>query len=179
MDRKIIDYLPPFVQEVREIQRIMDSEQPEFELSYDFLHRVLKDQFVDSATEAGLSRLERIMGIKIKGTDTIAERRFRILVLLNNQAVYTMRVLRESLADLLGQNGFYLTLDSDRFTLDVRLALGNKEMYGTIENYIRSVIPANIVLVVRVMFNPQSLLKKLKHKDMKPFTHKALREEVI
>ena len=90
-DRKLIHYLPPFVQEYVEIQEIMKTEQHETDLLWIATEGVFADQFIQDATINGVSRWESMLGISPKGTDTLDERKFRVLSKLNQELPYTLR----------------------------------------------------------------------------------------
>ena len=75
MDRKLISYLPPVLQEVADFQAINEANEPELALAWDTLHRVTRNQFLDTADEWGVSRWEQELAIHPKGTDTIAVRK--------------------------------------------------------------------------------------------------------
>ena len=95
MERKIIDYLPPYLTVYKEIKAIMEAEQPEFEIVWPQAENVLNDQFVSDSSTIGIERMEKILGIIPKKTDTLDERKFRILVKLNEQLPYTLPVLEQ------------------------------------------------------------------------------------
>ena len=48
MERKIIDYLPPYLMVYKEIKAIMEAEQPEFEIVWQQAENVLNNQFVSA-----------------------------------------------------------------------------------------------------------------------------------
>lgn len=59
MDRKLLDYLPPVLREVMEIQAINEANEPEISLAWDALSLVMANQFLDTADSTGLSVWER------------------------------------------------------------------------------------------------------------------------
>ena len=79
MERKLIDYLPYVIRDYAEFQGIMGSEQPEVEKAWNTTDDLLDNQFIPTAGNMGLSRWEKILGITPKGTDSLEDRRFRIL----------------------------------------------------------------------------------------------------
>ena len=79
MERKLIDYLPYVIRDYAEFQGIMGSEQPEIEKAWNTTDDLLDNQFIPTAGNMGLSRWEKILGITPKGTDSLEDRRFRIL----------------------------------------------------------------------------------------------------
>ena len=109
-NRKLIDYLPLFIQEFVEMQRIMSAEQPEVDALWDSCENVLNDSFIMYASENGVKRWESIIGITPKDTDTLDERRFRILTKMNQELPYTMVKLKEVLTVICGEGNFFIDL---------------------------------------------------------------------
>lgn len=149
MERKIIDYLPPYLTVYKEIKAIMEAEQPEFEIVWPQAENVLNDQFVSDSSTIGIERMEKILGIIPKKTDTLDERKFRILVKLNEQLPYTLPVLKQQLKRMCGENGYRLILSADKYLLNVKLALGNENNYQDVCDMLRRVVPANMVISVK------------------------------
>lgn len=178
MDRKIIDYLPLYLTTYKEIREIMDAEQPEFELAWSYAEDTLNNQFVQDSSLTGVLRMEAILGIVPKTTDTLEERKFRILVKLNEQLPYTLSVLEEQLKRMCGENGYKVILSADKYLLNVKLALSNENNYQDVCDMLRRVVPANIIISVR-MFNNQEILSHYTHAQLSAYTHKQVREEVL
>ena len=103
--RQLLNYLPPYMREYLEMQEVMKAEQPEFDLFWDMVENAMNDQFIMDATEYGVSRWEKMLKLKTIGSDTLSDRKFRILTKLYGQLPYTMRKLRQILDDLLGKDG--------------------------------------------------------------------------
>ena len=102
MERKLIDYLPYVIRDYAEFQGIMGSEQPEIEKAWNTTDDLLDNQFIPTAGNMGLSRREKILGITPKGTDSLEDRRFRILTRINEELPYTLPQLRNILETLCG-----------------------------------------------------------------------------
>ena len=178
MDRRLIDYLPPFVGEYKEIEAIMDTEQPVFEKVWEDAENVLADQFVSSATEKGIARYEKILGITPKGTHTLEERRFDVLARMNEQLPYTMEQLHTSLASLCGKDGYALKLDANRYTITIKLALANENNLKAVTELLSKMMPANIVQVIG-MLNTYAMITEFTHEQLATYTHKRLREDIL
>lgn len=158
-DRKLIHYLPPFVQEYKEMQEIMKAEQPEIDLLWIAAEGVFADQFIQDATENGVSRWESMLGISPKGTDTLDERKFRILSKLNQELPYTMRKLEQVLTTLCGPDGYSIELNAVEYEIEVKLGLANHNNYGEVERTLKAMIPANLTQVVTLLFNTWEAVK--------------------
>lgn len=105
LDRKLIDYLPPVLQQTREMQAVMEGEQPAVAGLWDAWKTVLDALFVRYANEQGLARWERMLGIRPRGTDSMEVRRVAVLARLNEQLPFTERTLRLMLDGVCGPAG--------------------------------------------------------------------------
>ena len=177
-DRLLIDYLPPFVQEFQEIKKIMEVEQPEIDNLWESCGNALNDQFVLYATENGVRRWEKIMGIAPKDTDTIDERKFRILSKMNQELPYTLYKLKEALTTLCGANNFSINLQPEIYHIEVKLALSNANNYQDIVNLLKKMIPANLTQHVQIMYNGYKNFNGYTHSELRVKTHDELRSEV-
>lgn len=177
MDRKLIDYLPIFIQNYAEVEAIMNAEQVSVEKTWTSAEDVMNDQFITEATENGVKRWESILGITPKANFTLDERKFLILARLNEQLPYTMESLKTALTALCGADGYTLKIDSDKYVLTVKLALYNEKNIESVGELLDKMIPANLITKVTI-FNTHALLTGYTHEQLAQFTHKAIREEI-
>lgn len=178
MDRQLKDYLPIFVQEYAEIGTIMDTEQVSVENVWTETENVMCDQFVLEATENGVKRWESILNMKPKGTYTLDERRFNILVKLQEQLPYTVATLNTALTAICGEDGYFLKIDNDKYLLTVRLALYNENNVQSVSELLEKMIPANMIISV-TLFNTHNILSAYTHEFLSQYTHKQTREEIL
>lgn len=179
LDRQLIDYLPPFVQNYDEIKRIMNSEQVEVESAWTSANNVMNDQFVTRATENGAKRWESILNITPKATYTLEERKFNILTRLNEQLPYTMETLKNSLSSLCGENGYTLILNHNNYELSIKLALTNQNNFETVTNLLSKVVPANMITSVDLMYNKHETIGRFTHLQISGYTHEELRSAIM
>lgn len=104
-DKKLIDYLPLFLQDIREYSGLMNAVQPEVDSLRAALAQLLADVFVDSASSSGLSRWEKSVGITHASAGA-AKRRKDILTKLNGLTLHSVAALREELAGWLRRESF-------------------------------------------------------------------------
>lgn len=178
MDRKLIDYLPMFMQNYVEIRAIMDTEQVDVVKAWEDSENVMNDQFVTDATENGVKRWEAILGITPKVTFTLDERKFNILTRMNEQLPYTMESLKNALSSLCGDDGYTLKLDANKYELVVKLALENENSIEMVVNLLDKMIPANIVKIV-MLYNTHLILADFTHEQLAAYTHEELRKEIL
>ncbi len=178
-DRKLIDYLPPFMQVYREMATVMEAEQPEFDLLWSSSENALADQYIYDATENSVARWESMLGISPKGTDTLDERKFRILTRLNQELPYTVRKLMQVLTNLCGADGYSVEVNAAEYHVEVKLAMSNESNYSEVESILKKMLPANLTQHIQIMYNSHNTLKRFTHAQLSAYTHDQLRKEVF
>lgn len=181
MDRTInlIEYVPPILAETKEFQAICAAENAEIERLRTAYLNLFADQFIQTATENGIARLEKIMGIVPKGTDTLEIRRFRLLARKQEKLPYTKWTLPEQLAALCGDDGYSLNIDHASRKIAVRVALTVKGMYDAVELLLLKQRPANMIVDLSLLYNQWITLATKKWGDMTAITWNNARNEVI
>ena len=147
-DVSLLAYLPPFMQDFTEIAATLNAEDPEFVVVWDSADRVLKNQFIATADEYGISRFEKILKILPSKEDTLESRRSRVQNRWFNNIPYTMRTLIQRLTTLCADHGFTLTkYFTDAYTLEIHTDL---ELFGQVEELeriIQTMIPCNLIVI--------------------------------
>jgi len=173
------DYWIEEIQNAQEFKSMADSEDPEFLNLQSEIIDLIDDQFINTATETGIARREKILNIQPFNNDTLDSRRFRVGVKWDNQLPYTYRQLEDKLADLVGSNGYTIVLNNAAYTLTARISLGVKRMRNDADIMIRNMAPANLVISVDLLYNRHIDLANFTHAHLHTYTHRELREEVI
>ena len=102
---RLISYLPPFLQEYREVRAALEAEDPEFRLVWEGTDYVLRNEFILTADEYGISRFEKLLGIvPVKGED-LESRRMAVFGRWYNVRPYTWRMLLERLRGIPCEEG--------------------------------------------------------------------------
>lgn len=177
-NRHLLDYLPPFMREFAEMKRIMDAEQTEVDDLWKSCDKALDEQFVATASEYGISRYERILGIVPKATSTLDERRFTISTRMTEDTPYTMTSLKQKLENLCGKDGYSVELDANNYILKVRIALTARNNYDDVCAMLQKIVPANMVIDASLMYNQNKKFVSYTHEQLKAYTHNQLRNEV-
>lgn len=148
MDREInlLDYLPPNLQELAEFKALCAAETAECNRMASAHQNLFSDQFIETSTENGLSRLEKIMGIVPKGTDTLDARRFRLLARKNEKLPYTFRTLTQKMALLCGGPNFELVPNFDVFRMGVITYLEQPGQVNELARLLERFVPCNLVI---------------------------------
>lgn len=179
MDRQLIKYLPFVVRDYSEFQGIMGSEQPEFERAWNSADDLLDNQFISTAGTMGLSRWEKILKITPKGTDTLEDRRFRILTRINEELPYTIPQLRNILETLCGAGNYSVEVVEGAYQLLVKIGLEAKNNFNDVESMLNRVVPQNMVVNLLQLYNTHAELGRFTHAQLAAYTHNQLRNEVL
>ncbi len=143
----LVSYLPLFMQTYKEPVAALEAENPEFEIIWKATDKVLKNRFISTADEYGISRFEKMLGIHPTDDDTLESRRSRVQSKWFSKLPYTLRVLLQKLTVLCGDTDFKL---NHNFTVGYTLTLETDlELYGQVEELeyiINTMIPENIVV---------------------------------
>lgn len=139
--RRLIDYYPPVIASIKDMQQIVGSQQPMIEELWDAVSFVTENQFIDSSTEEGVKEWEDELGIVPSVHDTFEQRKKR----LKNRWVpdnrFTIPWLWEWLKRVSERDDIRVPTVSD-YVLTVRLpAIVD---YFTILNELEMYKPANI-----------------------------------
>ncbi len=171
----ILDYLPQFLKEVREITANAAGENPELENLWGAIEQAWNDQFLYTMGEYGIKRWEKIIGITPYADDTLEDRRFRIINRLNANVDYTYRRVWEHLAQMCGVNGFTMRYIAEIWTLQVRVALHKARQYEEMRRWLLEIIPLNIILDIDLLYNTHRILSRYTHGYLHQYTHGGLR----
>jgi len=139
----------------------------------------MDEQFISTAKAYGVARLEKIVGITSKATDTLEERKFRVLAKYNEDVPYTVPKLKELLTTLCGSDGYTLEINSNDFTLKVKVELTSKKNKDAVSELVERVTPVNMLISVELMYNQWQTATSLTWGDASKTTWQELREEVV
>lgn len=149
----LIAYLPPIIQELRELQAITNAENPEFQLIFDTSEQVLKNQFINDCDLDGIKRYEDILNIKPSLNDTMESRKFRVLSRWNDKMPYTWNSFLKKLDSLCGEGNYTISLDNGIYTIYLETHIGIYGGLDEIYNLLNEVIPCNLVVnITNVLF---------------------------
>lgn len=179
MRKKLNEYLPSILLKTYEFPLLCDTEQREFDHLNAAVDEVLDAQFVSTAGERGIERYEQIFSIVPQDTDTLDERRFRVLAKINAQLPFSIRRLRQQLATLCGEDGYRMEIDGGRYMLTVKVALTAKRNQQAVEELLADIVPANMVCTTLLLYNQHADLTRFTHAQLALLTHFEIREEVL
>ena len=141
---KLIQYLPEFVAEYKEIQAITDVEDPEYSLFWDQLRKTINNQFITTCDEQGISKFEKMLKLYPYESDTLEMRIARVLVEWNAQLPYTMRSLKQMLDVLCGAGNYRVKLRNNEYVLEIDTFFYDSKMLTQLNKLLLKVLPANL-----------------------------------
>jgi phage-like element PBSX protein xkdU len=157
-DIDISQFLPPVSRDSQDIQEVMRIENPEFKLLWDIMADILDNQFIPTMGEFGLSHWEWILDVLPQDTDTIEDRRNRILRLLAGTRPYTVEKLQEMLDATFGTGSVGVDLNENQYEIWFILSKEMRERSGEVINYAEPIVPKNLLLKTLVEDKTQTKL---------------------
>lgn len=176
MRKQLIDYYPPEIRKVLEYQLICATVQKTLDKLAAEADQVLDDQFVLTAGINGVKRYEAVFGITPKDTDSLEDRRFRILTKVNEELPYTFQKLKNMLETLCGAGNFSAE-EIQPYGLSVRIGLAASSNYNDVVALLERIVPANIELDVSLLYVTNDRMEGYTHRYLSEFTHDYLRNE--
>ena len=141
----LLDYLPPFMREYRELKYIMAAEQPECQALCNSSETIKDNQFIVSCNEQGIAKFEDMLEITPLSGETLQDRKAKALARWIDSIPYTMRVLSRKLDALFGAGNHTETLDNDKFTISVEVTLSGSSFIRTLDELLTNILPANLL----------------------------------
>lgn len=131
-----------------------DSESLEFDFVAKRILKIYADKFILQASEYGISRYERILGIEPGKNESLEERRKRVYLLWNKKIRWTHRTFFKWLDVYLGKDNYKLSLDYDKYGIEIDVII-KESLYFDLEDLqrqVRDIIPANLTQFIRIKF---------------------------
>lgn len=143
-DVDLVSYLPPFMAEFREISAALETENPEFVLVWEASERVLKNEFIETADEYGISRFERILNILPSAEDTLESRRARVRLRWLNNIPYTLEAFISKLISLCGEYNFTIEIRYRNYYVEIHTHLEQFGEVDELDHIINEMMPCNM-----------------------------------
>lgn len=176
--KKYMDYLPLYLQQVKELNEIGNVADDFLKLLLDNENIILQEAFVETAQTYGLDKMENMLGIV--NWDSDAEiRRKKILTRLRGDTPYTFERVYAKLKAVCGENNVVMKYGNKPYTLVVKIGIKGKDYINIVREYLQQVIPANISLDCSIAYNTHSSVSTYTHEYLHGFKNSSIKEEVI
>lgn len=148
-DVSILNHLPSFLQEYRELKQLSEVLNPELQITSNETEIIKDNQFILHTNETGIKRFEEMLNITPDNSDTLEIRQNRVYVKWMDNIPYTYRYLITKLEAMLGTNGYEILTEFTKYYFKV--VTKNVLPSQTIEcfEYVKEMIPANLVFEVK------------------------------
>lgn len=141
-------YFPRYYEGILETDELIKVENDIWNNLYLLLNKAKNNQFIAYADEDGIYAYEQLFQIVADPeTETLEERRFRLLNRIQTLSYYTMIYLRQKLDSLFGKNNYEVKMDYLNYTLYVKSNATNSFIYKESIATINKIKPANIVFI--------------------------------
>ena len=150
-------YFPRYYEGILETDELIKVENDIWNNLYLLLNKAKNNQFIAYADEDGIYAYEQLFQIVADPeTETLEERRFRLLNRIQTLSYYTMVYLRQKLNSLFGENNYEVEMDYLNYTLYAKSNASNSFIYKESIATINKIKPANIVFI-NVPFIPTTI----------------------
>ena len=150
------DLWPPIMQELEEFQKIAGIEELYFGQLKQEIENIVDDQFIQTATEKGIARREKMLKVVPFADDTLETRRHRILLKYLDQLPYTYKRLLQYLSSV--SSNFNVALNNDAYELFIQIVLAGYPQRDALADVLGRMIPANLVLKMQTQI-PQAIFQ--------------------
>ncbi len=144
---KYIDYLPEVLKGIKEFDALGKALDGQFEAVSDKAGQTLKEPIAVTATQTGLERFEKLLGLSGVGK-TVEQRRQAVASKLVC-APFTENWLLQKLKAKCGEHGADVYLERDKYLVCVELFMQDEKALQETYDELLEVIPANMVLCVK------------------------------
>lgn len=138
-------YWIPIVRRTAEFQSLADAINPELNELSRHIYNVLKEGFVLDSSEYGVERLETAYGLTYDETDTLDDRKARILSHKSLFQPYTWRTLQQLVETSLGDTEFELSYKNDKSELWIGVNTMDENKLARLKKLLSVILPQNIV----------------------------------
>lgn len=174
-----IELLPEILKPIEDFKAVCNECGVELKLLYDHVKQALNDQFVETASKSTISKYENRFGIIPNATDTIDERRFRVLARLTDSPPYTDEYLEKKLNELCGEDNWRIYKDYASYSLLIELSLDSLANTDTVTNLVKQIVPANLNLTVRPYRMRYNELSEYTHDYLSAYTNDQIKYKQI
>lgn len=178
-DVNLLSYLPPFMQNFREIKSVFEAEDVEFKSAWQELEKAFLNSSLITADESGIARREQMLGIQPKADETLDERRFTILSRINARTPFTEKMLLSQLENLCGAGNYSVEIDCDEYMVNVLVGLVAKNSFNDVADLLERFVPANMVINLGLKYNRHNMFTAKTNNELKQYTHLQMRNEVM
>lgn len=177
MDRKILEYFPDVLKNVKEFKCLAASYQDEFDKLWDVKAEMADNCFISDMNVDCISRMEQQMEIANKASSSLEDRKLNVLVKNAQCPPYTMKELEKRMDTLCGRGCYSMWLSAENYKIWALLAVGIRDRLADVKALFEAMVPANMLIDVSLRYNYNSSVAGYTHSQLAAHSHTALRED--
>ena len=168
---------PEIVRNIREMKIIWGLDDAAYREIDDAIAGVDGDSIIATAREDRVRLIEEELGISPLPTDTIEDRRFRIMARINDAPPYNEYYIRKKLTALLGEDGYEMSIENKNLTCT--LSLMRKSNLVAVLDMLEELVSLDILINVTLRFNKWSRVGTALNTwgEVKAYTWHDIKEE--
>lgn len=170
--------LPPHLEEmvdVKELDRVSDLQMQRLE---DDLEDLEDNILIQTSTEEGISRREKILGIVPLDTQSLQLRRDNVMLAWFDIYPYTRLDLQRRLDLLCGKGNSAVEYDAAAQTMTVSILLVTKERKSAIEEMLERIAPLMIIFNVEILYHCWDEFRRKTWNELRSKTWEDVKEAV-
>lgn len=145
------EHLPRRFKTIKEFYDFCMAQDPEFENAEAIKNKGLNNVFPKDVDIDGARMWETALGITPNANDTLEDRKFRILTVLQQRTPYTWAQLHRMMEALCGKDGY--EIKKGYFTLMVYIAMESVSQLRSVLRMLEDVVPMHILLDITQLLN--------------------------
>lgn len=146
-------YLPEHLEEMDEIVEIdWASEKKSRQLEYE-VEALEDDILIELASEKGIARREKILGIRPKDGKMLSQRRAKVLAEWYDVYPYSRLSLNRKLTLMCGEGHAWTSVNVTNQTMDVYLDLHAKDVREEVAEMLERIVPLMVIIHIEVVYN--------------------------
>ncbi|PAV38005.1 hypothetical protein CJ260_11500 [Megasphaera sp. ASD88] len=141
-------FLPPVTRDSKDVQELMRIEDTELQALWEAMCDIFYNQFISTMTAYGLQQWEKIFDVMPKATDTLQDRRTRILQLLMGTRPYTVLSFQAILDNIYGPGNVTIHVDNDKYEFWMELTADMMSKNISIREFAETIVPKNLLILI-------------------------------
>lgn len=141
-------FLPPVTRDSKDVQELMRIEDTELQALWEAMCDIFYNQFISTMTAYGLQQWEKIFDVMPKATDTLQDRRTRILQLLMGARPYTVLSFQAILDTIYGPGKVTIHVDNDKYEFWMELTADMMSKNMSIREFAETIVPKNLLILI-------------------------------
>nr|DAL98061.1 MAG TPA: tail protein [Caudoviricetes sp.] len=164
----LLIFAPPVSRDSHDMQELYKTDGAELQELWDVLCDIFCNQFIRYMTGYGLKQWEFIFDVMPKATDTMQNRRRRILQLLMGTRPYTMRSFQAILDNIYGKGNIIINVDENKYEFWMTIAADMLSNSRDILDFAEIIVPKNLYINIRNVKRIEGMLYiggKVQHRN--------------